>query len=82
MNKNKRSTKTLMKAALKIYKVLLTPVKRNKIYPEQVNIIALTSIVKKLKYVNLKLSRYFKVTSKRVNGKVKSHNIWSITILM
>ena len=58
-----------MTEALNKYEILLASVKWNAIKTE--NIMATTTVIEKLKYDNLKLSKYYKKSSKKVEGKGK-----------
>ena len=60
-----------MTTVLNKYKVLLTAGKFNVMYPEQEQIIALNTVIDKLKYDNLKVFKYIDTYPK--NQKVKGN---------
>ena len=60
-----------MMEALNKYEVLLASIKWNAISPKRENIMATTTVIEKLKYDNLKLSKSYKKSSKKVEGKGK-----------
>ena len=60
-----------MTEALNVYDVLITSGKYNGMYPEQEQIVSLTTVVNRLKDDNRKLSKYGKTASR--NQKLKSN---------
>ena len=54
-----------MTTVLNKYEVILTLIQLNSTYPEQEQIMALATVVEKLKYYNIKLSKSIKTDYKK-----------------